>query len=561
MKKKLLRKKAVSETGKITAIECVEESLHLLRVNLGLLMPVYLLGALPFVLGFVYFLNDMRQSSDAFKMLPSYAVLMALLLLWKNTFQALFCRRVMECLTLSPRSRVSQGEIADIALKQGIVQPLALFFLPISALLVCTLPWTLLFFNSFTVVAATGKGSIKDNLASASRNTIRYPVETYLLCAVIIVMFIMAVLNAGMLIFLLPFMLKTFLGINTPFANLGGTELFFNLVFNSTFWSVVFGAAYLCVDPLCKTAYTVRLFYAESVFKGFDIMAGLARLGRASGVAAAALFMVLSSICLPASGDPGQAAVSPVDTAASPAASPEQLDSSIEKVLSRREYSWRMPQSAGDKAERGLIITYLDSLVDFIDDIFTKISSWLENILPSRPPGRGMSGFASFASWVSANSVLLSVVFLAILAVLGFISFKRRRRYAITENITPQPIPETPDLRDDNIAADLLKNSEWLELAKKMIAEGQLRLAARAIFLASIVSLAEQNALTIARHKTNLDYLREVRRRRHGSMRTIEAFRSSLSAFESVWYGNCVPDMLLVDSFMENFNIIQGADD
>ncbi|MBN1865332.1 MAG: hypothetical protein JW808_10560 [Victivallales bacterium] len=558
MKTKLLRKKAVSETGKITAIECTEESLHLLRVKLGVLMPVYLLGTLPFVLGLIYFLNDMRQSSDALRMLPPYAVLMALLMLWKNTFQALFCRKVMECLTHSARTRASFDEISEIALKQGIVQPAALVLLPVSALLVCLLPWTLSFFNSFTVVVASERGSIKDNIVSASRNTVRYPVETYLLCATILVVFTMAVLNAGMLIFLLPFMLKTFLGVNTPFANLGGTDLFFNLVFNSTFWSVVLGAAYLCVDPLCKTAYTVRLFYAESVFKGFDMLASLGRLRRASSTAAAGLIIVACMICLPASGDSGQAEVGPIADAA---ANAERLDSSIERVLSRREYSWRMPQSAAGESERGLIITYLDSLVDFIDDVLDKIYSWLENILPSMSQQRGASGLASFASWVSANSMMLSVIFLAILAALGFIAFKRRRRYAMAEGIEPQRIPEAPDLRDNNIVADLLKNSEWLELARKMIAEGQLRLAIRAIFLASIVSLSEQNALTIAKHKTNLDYLREVRRRRHGSLRTIEAFRDSLSVFESVWYGNCVPDEILVDSFMSNFKVIQGTDE
>jgi hypothetical protein len=86
------------------------------------------------------------------------------------------------------------------------------------------------------------------------------------------------------------------------------------------------------------------------------------------------------------------------------------------------------------------------------------------------------------------------------------------------------------------VLATALPEEEWLALARKHFAEGEGRLAVRALYLAGLAALGKQEVLTITAFKTNADYKAELWRRVR-SQPLVDAFTRNCFRFESTWYG------------------------
>jgi hypothetical protein len=93
------------------------------------------------------------------------------------------------------------------------------------------------------------------------------------------------------------------------------------------------------------------------------------------------------------------------------------------------------------------------------------------------------------------------------------------------------------DLADESIGADRLPEDEWLELAERMLGEGDARSALRALYLASLAWLSAAGVVALDRVKTNGEYRREVARRGRETPRLAEAFTGNVALYERVWYG------------------------
>ncbi len=92
------------------------------------------------------------------------------------------------------------------------------------------------------------------------------------------------------------------------------------------------------------------------------------------------------------------------------------------------------------------------------------------------------------------------------------------------------------DLTDESLLASELPEDDWLRLARELLERGEPRLAMRAFYLSTLALLAGRGLVRIARHKTNGDYLAEVRRRAAGD--TLAAtFARVVLGFERTWYG------------------------
>jgi hypothetical protein len=74
-------------------------------------------------------------------------------------------------------------------------------------------------------------------------------------------------------------------------------------------------------------------------------------------------------------------------------------------------------------------------------------------------------------------------------------------------------------------------------LAEELTAKGELRLAMRALYLATLAYLAEHQMITIEIYKSNREYEQELRRRAHEREELLTIFAKSLNLFERVWYG------------------------
>jgi hypothetical protein len=74
-------------------------------------------------------------------------------------------------------------------------------------------------------------------------------------------------------------------------------------------------------------------------------------------------------------------------------------------------------------------------------------------------------------------------------------------------------------------------------LAEEFTAKGELRLAMRALYLATLAHLSEYEMITIELYKSNREYELELNRRAHERNELLAVFSSTLDLFERVWYG------------------------
>ena len=130
--------------------------------------------------------------------------------------------------------------------------------------------------------------------------------------------------------------------------------------------------------------------------------------------------------------------------------------------------------------------------------------------------------------------------------VIGWFIFRAWQKRDRTQDGVAEALPAVPDVADENVGADQLPEDGWSRLARELLERGELRLALRAFYLASLASLADRNLITLAKFKSNLEYQRELDRRAHALPVVTGAFGENLSVFERVWYGlhEVTPEML-----------------
>src|SRR5580700_9059523 len=121
-------------TRQRSSIDILEEAVNLLRSCPLETSLTYLIGAVPLTLAFLFFLADMNRSPYAFEHLPWASLVLALLYVWKNSWQAIFMAKLYR--QLSPIEIDPEQAI----LMQSTWQPLGLI-LPLP------FPWISAFFR------------------------------------------------------------------------------------------------------------------------------------------------------------------------------------------------------------------------------------------------------------------------------------------------------------------------------------------------------------------------------------------------------------------------------
>jgi hypothetical protein len=125
--------------------------------------------------------------------------------------------------------------------------------------------------------------------------------------------------------------------------------------------------------------------------------------------------------------------------------------------------------------------------------------------------------------------------------VVGWLAFLiirhvQNNRVKPTSTLASAPI-RTVDLEADDVRADDLPEDSWLALARQLMERGDLRLALRALYLATLSVLARAQLVRLAAAKSNRDYLLEVTRRARGNADTVRPFQDNINLFEASWYG------------------------
>jgi hypothetical protein len=493
-----------------------------------LLLSVYFLGSVPFVLGLLYFWADMSRSANASEYSAAAALGLAILFAWMKVWQRLFALRVHTLISGHLPHRQSWRHIASATASQTLIQATRFIVIPVAALLAIPFGYCYAFYHNVALYNGENGHDLRPTCKWAWKQAKLWPRQNHLLIGILWLFGLVIFLNVSLATFMIPQLMKSLLGIESIFTLSG-----LRMMFNSTFLIAMLGVTYLFLDPIIKTVYVLRCFYGSALDSGEDIKAELNQILHPGARIISGLLIVILSM-------------TPVLTRAETPASvsPGELDQSIEEIMNRPEFSWRMPRETVEKKEpeaMGPIEAAIKWMLDMIKKGLKSIGSWIESFLDwlesFMPKSEGQSATEDKNWQTPVRMVLLLLLFL-FLAIMAFIFIRiwQRRRTGPVDTIST-PVTPVPDLADEKVTADDLSTNRWLAIAGELAEKGDLRLAMRALYLATLAHLADNEMITIKSYKSNRDYERELKRRAHEHLELISIFSINLNIFERAWYG------------------------
>lgn len=518
----------------LPAFELLEEAVHLLRGAPAGVFVAYYAGAVPFVLALLYFWADMSRGALAGGRCAGGALLLAVLFVWMKVWQSIFAARLRAELTGGEPPRWTTRRLANVAVEHAALQAPALFFTPLLPLVI-VVPEAFGFLQCLTVLADGEAGGLRAAVRRAGRQAALWPLQQRTVQAVWLFFGLAVFINVVTFLVFGPVLLKTFLGVETAFTR-GGQWT----VFNTTFFASAVALAWLCLDPLLKAVYVLRCFYGLSLSTGEDLRVDLRRARQAPGWMGAGLALLLAFSANVAAQDTAPAA-KPAKEAAVQA---PDLSQSIERTLSQPEFAWRLPRDKVESLEKGWLRQFMEdtvqavenaikATVEFLARVYRKVKQFLDRWIK---PGKDSEDSGSM-DWQSGVQLLVFVLLAIVACVLAVLLVRAWRQHSKHPVVLAQAVAAAPDLTDENTTADQLPEDDWLKLARELAGRGELRLAVRAMYLASLAHLGRRELVVIARFKSNRDYELELRRRARAWPDLQGAFAENVGSFDRAWYG------------------------
>ncbi len=476
------------------AFRLVEDSAHLLRSLPADAWALYLVGAVPYGVGLMWFWLEMSRSFYALQNLAWSSALIAGLFLWKQVTEAWFMRRLRTALSGVAEDAPRPGAFR-VLLSQAGVQPLSLVVLPLS--LIATVPFA-------QAVFAFRQYSFDPSVSKAATTAGYDKQSSWTLLGVLTVAALILYLNLLATVLTVSQLASSFFGVSS--LNTGLHAL-------ATSYAVHFAIAvttYLCVDIVLDAAAALQSFHASSAKTGSDILAGLRRI-------AAAVVVLASS------------------------ASAQDLDKAIDQTLQSREFAWREAAKGGEvNSFAKAVLDALSAVADKAGELFKALIDWLY------PSGSGSPSTGAAASGMGLQTWLIILGVIALGAIAALLLHQRNKK-APAKKIAQAPVPV--DLNDEATLASSRREDEWVLMAEELLSRGEFRLALRALHLACLRSLSERGLVSIARWKTGMDYLQEVRRRARGSDSLTTRVRQNVGLFEMGWYSHHAVDSVMVENY------------
>jgi hypothetical protein len=521
-------------------LEIIDEAAHLLRRTPISVLSYYYIGSVPFVLGFLYFWSDMSRSAFAFQHAAEAALSLSLLFIWMKCWQSIFCIRLSAFMN---RRQVQQRSIKDIiqlVVSQTALQASGFIILPLAFLTALPFAWVYAFYQNASLYGDYKAGTLREAYKRSLQQAMVAPGQNHFILLILSVFGLFVFLNIWIFMYQVPHLVKMISGTETMFTKTGWIMLL-----NTTYLAVSCGVTYLLVDPLMKAIYTLRCFYGESLRTGEDLKVELSRFSHPlKAVIALAVFLfVMGSSFHSYSTDLPDATVSVNhDRYQYRSISPEEMDQSISEIITKREFSWRMPRDdIAKEEESGLITAFIKGITDTLKSWLVPIKEWIKNalewIVDKLTPGSRNNDPIDSSLMNPARVLMYSLIAL----VSGLLIFQLWRIWKRHERQNADRVeeasPQKPDIENEEISADELPADSWLDLARDLIAQGNMRLALRALYLASLSHLAGHNLITISKSKSNLEYKLELFRNAHAMPELLSSFSDNIMLFDQSWYG------------------------
>lgn len=192
------------------------------------------------------------------------------------------------------------------------------------------------------------------------------------------------------------------------------------------------------------------------------------------------------------------------------APSKDQNKQKLAEILRRVEF--QKPEAQGES----LFQKWWREFLEWLDRVFPK-----PGLTPASADGLG-----------PIKTIVEYLIFAAVIALIGFLIYRfvpyfAQRRMGRSKKKKQGRVILGERIGDDASAADLFDEAETLA------GEGKLRAAIRKGYIAILCELSDRKVIGLARHKTNRDYLGDVRR----NTGLFENMKDLTGNFERNWYG------------------------
>jgi hypothetical protein len=492
------------------AIPLLEEAVHLLRRAPAATLVCHALGATPFVLALLLFLNDVNNPHTTDLTVGRESVVLALLLAWMNCWRAIFAGRLRRQLSASADTAWTWRRTWNLFAGQAFLGATKLVVMPLAALTIFGFAWTVAFYRSATALADRADLDPIELIARARHLAGLDRRQSWMLLPIVGFLGLLFTINVVFTLAVLPDLVRILTGYESQFSRAGPFYIFTPLFL----WTAL-AISWMIFDPFTQAVYCLRSFHGESISTGEDIRAGLRTLTTVAAV-------LLALLPIRAFG----------------AVPPQQLEQSVRHAMQSSEYDWRLPVPT-PAAPQGVpwLVRVTERLIDGLKSILHAVGKaigafvdWLRRLFEMA--GGPHSGALPTAGLHWSLYVLIAfVLFLA-----GWIAW--RRRWFQRAHRTPAVRPlEAIRLDADDLTADRLPEESWLALAARSLEERNFRFALRACYLANLAWLGRSQFLTIHPGKTNLEYERELRRKAREFAEARELFALNIAVFERAWYG------------------------
>ena len=207
-----------------------------------------------------------------------------------------------------------------------------------------------------------------------------------------------------------------------------------------------------------------------------------------------------------------QEKIAELENASAAARTKDEDKRKLAEILNRADYQKPEPNK-----EESLLQKWIRLLLE-----------WLESIFP-RPnlPEAAPTGFQSF-------SVVLQILLYALAAgAIGFTIYKFAPLVIGKYRTRAKPVKKERVILGERIAANESAANLFGE-AENLARAGNLRAAIRKGYIAVLCDLSDKKIISAAQHKTNRDYLRDVRQQRE----LYENLSGLTKNFERHWYGD-----------------------
>ncbi|MFZ4763827.1 MAG: hypothetical protein ACOYMN_02640 [Roseimicrobium sp.] len=519
----------------------VEEATHLLRRASATVWLAHYVGSAPFVVWLFFFWSDMSRSPFASSRLGEYALIFALLYVWMKVWQARFSGELLAI--LEGREGVGRLPLRGwmrLVASQALVHATMPWLLGIASVAVIPVAWVYAFYHNVSILAVghfleggRTSGLLRKALALAHFE----PKENHYLLVLLSVFVHMVYANIFVAFILCAQLMKAFTGVENAFT-------MHPMLFASTaLQALLIGLTYLVVNPFIKALYILRCFYGEARTSGVDMAVSLRALARPV-VLGLYLWSCPTLLCASRT-----AAVepSPIERAsqlgepqgAGATISSRELDRSIRDVLQSSEFQWRLPREAGAvNSEESWLAAQLRRFAEWLDQMAEAMGRFLGDLVDWLFGNREHTEVAGKSSlWLAAMPKLVMGLIVLLVVVLLVMLWRNWRQSQPTLVVEAEAAPPEINLESEHVLASQLPEDEWLRLAREKMDAGELRLALRASFLATLAHLGQRNLLQISRSKSNGDYVRELSWRARSHDGLSESFSGQVRTFDGVWYG------------------------